>query len=260
MSFDTRRPRDIYVKENNRIMPIGTTDVSISSIATELQYAGGDLLTKDTLFQSSTLAYTSNGGSYHNYNNMGTAANLSFFTAIEGRYSGSNNMALGRWMHYNHDINARLNISVKNGNPNDDVDVRIWISDSPGAPSPYLLVNQVVPRLNLGNVILNDFNTGAPAFSAFSGSGGYWIYVEINNITMSGPPCMMIVTASVDTDGAGGGQARMNYTSSGAPGGPWDLFTQGPFIGPLIAGDNGGVWPNDGISWNKRTTFIIDIT
>lgn len=241
-------------------MPIGTTNVSISSIATELQYAGGDFLTKDTLFQSSTLAYNPNGGSYHNYNNMGTAANLSFATAIEARYSGSDNMALGRWMHYNHDINARLNIRVNNGNPLDDVDVRIWISDNPGASSTYLLVGQVVPRANGANVVLTNFDTGAPAFSAFSGSGGYWIYVEINNITMSGPPCMMSVIISDDTDAVGAGLARMNYTANGSPGGPWDLFTQGPFTGPLIAGDNGGGWPNDGISWNKRTTFIIDIT
>jgi hypothetical protein len=253
-------PPDIYVKENNRIMPIGNTDVSISSIAAELQYSGADFQTKSTLFQSSTLAYSPNGGSYHNYNNMGTAANLSFATAIEARYSGSNNMGLGRWMYYNHDINVRLNIRVSNGNPFDDVEVRMWISDNPGAPSAYILVNQVVPRANTGNVILTDFDTGAPAFSAFSGSGGYWIYVEINNLTMSGFPCMMSVTASVDTDAVGGGTTRMNYTANGLPGGPWDLFTQGPFIGTLIAGDNGGGWPNDGISWNKRTTFLIDIT
>ena len=71
----------------------------------------------------------------------------------------------------------------------------------------------------------------------------------------------MNIAAAVDTDNVGGGTARLDYSSSV---GAWDLVPAGPNTGPfmdvLVAGNNGGGWPNDGVSWNKRTTMIIDIT
>ncbi len=239
-------------------MPIGTTDIAIGSIAGELQYTVGDTQIKATLFQSSVLAYSIHGGSYHNYNNMGPSANVAFKNAIEARYSGSNNMGLSNWMHYNHDANAILNIRVTNNSASDDVDVRIWITPNSGAASAFMLVNQVCTRVNGNDVILTNYDTGAQAFSNFN-SAGYWIYGEITSVTSSGLPCMMSVVVSTDTDSAGAGTVRTNYTANGTPGGAWDLNIA-PFTGDLVAGDNGNPFPSDGVSWNKRTSFEIEIT
>jgi hypothetical protein len=239
-------------------MPIGTTDIAIGSIASELQYTPGDTQIKATLFQSSVLVYSVHGGSYHNYNNMGPSANASFKGAIEARYSLSDTLALSSWMHYNHDANARLNIRVTNNSTTDDVDVKLWMTPNQGAPSGFLLVSQVCARVNGSDIILTNYDTGYPAFGNFS-STGYWIYGEMNSLTSSGLPCMMSVVVSTDTDAAGGGQVRTNYTANGTPGGAWDLNTA-PFAGDLVAGDNGSSFPSDSVSWNKRTTFEIVIT
>jgi hypothetical protein len=255
--FDTPPPSWIY-KLNivNNSMPIGTTNISISSIASELQYtSGADYQLKGTLYNSSQLAYSANGGSYHNYNNMALSGLTdSFATAIEAKYTASQNMGLKNWAGYNHDHNVILNIRVNNGNPFDDAYVRIWLSTGPG-PGATVLVNQVVPRSNTANVILTNFNTGDPAFSTYNGSGGYWIFGDISNIGGVAPAMPMNIAAAVDTDNVGGGTARLDYSSSV---GAWDLIT-GPFFDVLVAGSNGGGWPNDGVSWNKRTTMIIDI-
>jgi len=239
-------------------MPIGTTNISISSIASELQYSSGqDYQIKGTLYNSSQLAYSPNGGSYHNYNNMALSGLTdSFATAIEAKYSASQDMGLKNWAGYNHDHNAIVSVRVNNGNPFNDAMVRIWISDTTG-PSVWPLVNQMVPRNNAGNVILNNLNTGAPAFSAFNGSNGYWLFGDITDLGGGAINMPMNIAAAVDPDNVGGGTNRLDYSTSV---GPWDLIIDGGFYNVLVAGDNGNGWPNDGVSWNKRTTMIIDIT
>jgi hypothetical protein len=239
-------------------MSIGTTNISISSIASELQYSSGqDYQLKGTLYNSSQLAYSANGGSYHNYNNMALSGLTdSFATAIEAKYSASQDMGLKNWAGYDHNHNAILNVRVNNGNPFNDAMVRIWISDTTG-PSAYFIVNQVVPRNNAGNVILNNFNTNAPAFSSFNPSNGYWLFGDITDMGGGATNMPMNIAAAVDTDNVGGGTVRLDYSTSV---GPWDLIIDGGFYNVLVAGDNGNGWPNDGISWNKRTTMIIDIT
>ncbi len=238
-------------------MPIGTSNISISSIASELQYTSGqDYQLKGTLYYSSQLAYSANGGSYHNYNNMALSGLTdSFATAIEAKYSASQNMGLKNWAGYDHDHNAIVSIRVNNGNPQNDVLVRIWITDNP-SPSAYQLVNATVPRNNAGNIILNNFNTGAPAFSAFN-TTGYFLYGDISDLGGGASNMPMNIAAAADTDNVGGGTARLDYSSSV---GPWDLIVDGNFMNVLVAGNNGGGWSNDGVSWNKRTTMIIDIT
>jgi len=237
-------------------MPIGTTDISMGNIASELQYTSGDYQLKGTLYNSSQLAYSANGGSYHNLNMALSGLTDSFATAIEAKYTASQNMGLKNWAGYDHDHNAIVSVRVNNGNATNDAYVRIWISDSTG-PSAWPLVNQVVPRNNAGNVILNNLNTGAPAFSAFNGSNGYWLVGDISDLGGGAANMPMNIAAAVDTDNVGGGTARLNYSTSV---GAWDLVVDGPFINVLVAGNNAGGWPNDGVSWNKRTTMVIDIT
>ncbi len=238
-------------------MPIGTTNISISSIASELQYTSGqDYQIKGTLYNSSQLAYSPNGGSYHNYNNMALSGLTdSFATAIEAKYSASQNMGLKNWAGYDHDHNAIVSVRVNNGNPQNDAMVRIWISPNPN-PGATVLVNQVVPRNNAANVILNNLNTGAAAFSNFNGSG-YWLFGEISDMGGGATNMPMNIAAAVDTDNVGGGTARLDYSTSV---GAWDLIVDGVFFDVLVAGDNGSGWPSDGVSWNKRTSMIIDIT
>jgi len=239
-------------------MAIGTSNIRMSDIASELHYtSGADYQLKGTLYNSSQLAYSPNGGSYHNYNNMALSGLTdSFATAIEAKYTASQNMGLKNWAGYDHDHNAIVNVWVNNGNPFNDAYVRIWISDST-SPSAFPLVNQVVQRSNIANVILTNFNTGAPAFSSFNGSNGYWLFGDISDMGGGAPAMPMNITASVDTDNVGGGTTRLNYSTSV---GAWDLVNTGAFYDVLVAGNNGGGWPNDGVSWNKRTTMIIDIT
>lgn len=243
-------------------MAIGTSNIRMSDIASELHYtSGADYQLKGTLYNSSQLAYSANGGSYHNYNNMALSGLTdSFKTAIEAKYTASQNMGLKNWAGYDHDHNAIVNVRVNNGNPFNDAYVRIWISDST-SPSVWPLVNQVVQRSNIANVILTNFNTGAPAFSSFNGSNGYWLVGDISSMGGGASNMPMNIAAAVDTDNVGGGTARLDYSSSV---GAWDLVPAGPNTGPfmdvLVAGNNGGGWPNDGVSWNKRTTMIIDIT
>ena len=238
-------------------MAIGTTNISISSIASELQYtSGADYQLKGTLYYSSQLAYSANGGSYHNYNNMALSGLTdSFATAIEAKYSGGQNMGLKNWAGYNHDHNVILSIRVNNGNSFNDANVRIWLSTGP-TPGATVLVNQVVPRSNAANVILTNYNTGDPAFSTYNGTG-YWLFGDISDMGGGAPAMPMNIAAAVDTDNVGSGTARLDYSSSV---GAWDLVNNGPFFDVLVAGNNGSGWPNDGVSWNKRTTMIIDIT
>lgn len=233
----------------------------MDAIAGELQNGTplGDDQMKGNLYASANLAWNPRAGSYHNYNNMAlNGLTDSFATAIEAKYTASQDMGLKNWAGYDHDHNAILNIRVNNGNLFNDAMVRIWISDNQG-PSSYFIVNQVVQRNNVSNVILNNYNTGAPAYSSFTASSGYWIYGDISDNGGPAPSMPMNITTAVDVDGVGGGTNRFTYTANGTPGGAWDLIT-GPFNGVLVSGDNGNPFPNDPISWNKRTTFIIDIT
>jgi len=243
-------------------MPIGTTNIKMSDIATELQYSSS--LPNDSmvniLYDSSQLSYNQSGGSYHNLN-MGSAT--SFQSSIEGPYSAGQNMALKNWGGYTHDIGVNLNYIINNGSGY-DVNVRLFLENSSGFGGGFQFFNGIIPMNNTGNVSVSNSNTGMGAFSNYYSGGGYWISGDISLLMPPAfRPIMMDVTGAVDTDNKGSGIPRLTYTAHGTPGGPWNLdFSTGggPFVGILVSGDNGsGGFPNDGVSWNKRTAIVIDI-
>jgi len=245
-------------------MSIGTTNLSMNAIATELNYSGSglsDISMVNILYDSSQLSYNSHGGSYHN---LGMTMNLAntFQSAIEAPYSAGGNMALKQWAGYDHNIGVNLNYIINNGS-GADVSLKLHLEVNPGFGPGFAFFNAIVPMNNMGNVNVANFNTTSAAFSNYYSGGGYWISGDISLATFAIRPVLMDVTSAVDTDNKGSGIPRFNYTANGTPGASWDLNPVsggGNFTGILVSGDNGGSFPTDGISWNKRTTIIIDIT
>jgi hypothetical protein len=244
-------------------MPIGTTNIKMSDIATELQYASTGLSDNsmvNILYDSSQLSNNSHGGSYHN-TSMGSGTN--FQISIEGPYSAGTYMALKNWGGYNHDIGVNLNYIINNGSGY-DVNVRLFLETSPSYGGGFQFFAGIIPMNNMGNVNVANFNTTSAAFSSYYPVGGYWISGDISLLMPpAGRPVNMNVTSAVDTDNKGSGIPRFNYTANGFPGGPWNLDPGsggGPFVDILASGDNSSPFPTDGISWNKRTAIVIDIT
>lgn len=243
-------------------MPVPAADISMSEIAAELQF--GTSITNITmsgiLYATSTLSYQSEAGSYHNLDMGLPGLNNKFSNIIATVFNGGTDMSLGNWAEYNHDASVKVNLIINNGSA-DDVDVRVYINGAAG-PGGVPIFSGTVPAFNAGNINLADYDTTVAAFSNYNGSGGYWIFAEMTDITPGGRRCDMRVN-SVDVDGTlGTGTARFTYTANGSPGGPWDLnpFTGGgPFMDVIISGDNGNPYPADGVSWNRRTAILIDI-
>jgi hypothetical protein len=243
-------------------MPIGTTNIKMSDIATELQYASTGLADNsmvNILYDSSQLSYNSHGGSYHNLN-MGSAA-TSFQNSIEVPYSAGGNMALKNWGGYDHDIGVNLNYIINNGSGS-DVMVKLFLETGPAYGMYFNFFTVMVPMNNMGNVNVANFNTTSAAFVNYYSGGGYWISADISLLMLGPRPVNMDVTSAVDTDNKGSGIPRFNYTANGTPGASWDLNPNtggGTFSDIIVSGDNGNPYPSDGISWNKRTAIIIDI-
>jgi len=248
-------------------MAIGTTNIKMSDIATELQYASTGLADNsmvNILYDSSQLSYSIHGGSYHNLNMLVSSLAKTFKIAIETRYSAGTYLWIGGWAGYDHDAPAQLAYIINNGSGADVAfDLYIGANNTPGSGTN--IFSGIVPRNNGGNINANPYNTGVGAYSTFSSSGGYWISGNIS-VVVGSPvfvPVEMKVTAAVDLDNVGGATARYNYTNEILSGAGFDLnpMTGGvAFNDVLVSGANGSAFPTNGISWNKRTSIIIDIT
>lgn len=233
----------------------------MNGIATELQYGGAYPNTSITgvIYNSSQGSYTATAGSYHNLSMALPGLTDSFATSIEAKYTAGTDMGLKNWAGYDHDATAKLLIIINNGS-RDDVFVRLFISDNTTPGGVTIFVGTVL-RNNLANVNIPVYDTGVPAFSTYSGAGGYWLSGDINCPTPSGP--VLFTVAGIDVDNLGTGTIRLDFTNYGPPpGGPWNLDPGSggaPFFDVLVSGSNGNPFPNDGVSWNKRTGIIIDI-
>jgi len=246
-------------------MAIGTTNISLRDISVELKYTSSATnRSMRDMYDSSQLSYSIHGGSYHNLAMQLPALAKKFQIAIEKQYTLGTNLDLSGWAGYDHDAPAQLAYIINNGS-SEDVDVMLFIGDNNNPGSGTRFFSGTIPANNGGNINANPYNTGVAAYTAFS-SNGYWISGNMKMV-VAGPPVFssvnMNVTAAVDLDNVGTGTGRYNYTANGSPGGAWDL---NPFIGGgdfndiLVSGVNGNSFPTDGISWNKRTSIIIDIT
>lgn len=239
-------------------MPVPAANISMNDIQVELGYATGNSNESmvNVVYASSDLSYNNSAGSYHNLAMALPSLNTKFANAIQTRFAAGTNMNLGNWAEYAHDANARITIIINNGS-RDDVVVRLVINDNPSFGGPAIFIG-TVPGNNAANINIPDFDTTMAAYSNYSGSGGYWLAGDLNCPAPSG--VVNFTVNAVDVDGVGTGTARTNYTTNGTPGGPWNLGTGGgPFVDVLVAGANGGSYPFDGVSWNKRTSIIIDI-
>jgi len=247
-------------------MAIGTTNISMRDISVELKYgsASTDRSMRNILYDSSQLSYSIHGGSYHNLAMLVSSLAKPFKIAIETRYSAGTYLWIGGWAGYDHDAPVQLAYIINNGS-SEDVDVMLFIGDNNNPGSGTRFFSGTIPANNGGNINANPYNTGVGAYTAFS-SNGYWISGNMKMV-VAGPPVFppvnMSVTAAVDIDNVGGATGRYNYTANGSPGGAWNLnpFTGGgDFNNVLVSGVNGSAFPTNGISWNKRTSIIIDIT
>jgi hypothetical protein len=247
-------------------MAIGTTNIRMSDIATELQSSTSDISMYQSLYASSWAAWNPRAGSYHNYNNMALSGLTdSFATAIEAKYTLGQDMGLKNWAGYDHDHNVILGIRINNGNAFNAVYLKLYLCDQSngfaGGGTSISIFSGLVPANNAANISIANYNTTVPAFSSYGGSG-YWIWGDIRDATGFPRPTLMSMACG-DIDGVGDPQSciRFNYQTNGSPGGIWDLSVggAGPFIDNLFSGDQGNPFPNDPISWNKRTDFIIGI-
>ena len=240
-------------------MPVGSADISMDGVASELGYSVAipNNRMATSLFYSSQKAYDPRGGSFHNLAMALPALSSNFATAIELPYSIGINMPLGNWAEYFHDANAKIHVIIENSSRR-DVNCTIFISDNTTFAGAVIVFSGAVPANNAGD-INNVFDTGVAAYSTYN-TTGYWLLGEFQMVP-SGVPTFMTVNA-FDSDNVGAGTARYNYTVTGSPGGPWNLDTLtggAPFSGVLVSGVRTLPFPDDGISWNKRTTIFINI-
>ena len=236
-------------------MPIGSTNISMDAIATELMLGTGsfaDNSMEATLYYTSNDGFTPTSGSFHNLNMGLPGLTDSFATNIFNPWAATSNLGLKNWAGYNHDANVMLDVRIDNFSP-DDVQYDIELSTNPGALGTGVSVASGV--LTSGNSLVVGFlNTGVPAYSNFAGGQAtYFINAYFVDVSIPTTRCRMGVVSSSDTDGVGAGPNRDNYTVAR---GAYDLAGMGPFNENLISGS---AWndPGQGISWNKRTSFEV---
>ena len=236
-------------------MPIGSTNISMDAIATELMLGTGsyaDNGMEATLYITSNDGFTPTSGSFHNLNMGLPGLTDSFATNIFNPWASTSNLGLKNWAGYNHDANVMLDVRIDNFSP-DDVQYDIELSQNPGSLGSGTIVASGV--LTSGNSLVVAFlNTGVAAYSNFAGGQAtYFINARFSDISIPNMRCRMDVVSSTDTDGVGAGPNRDNYT---VVNGSYDLPGMGTFDANLISGS---AWndPGQGISWNKRTSFEV---
>jgi hypothetical protein len=231
-------------------MPVPATNISVSSILTEVGSSNIQTALKGNLYALSDSIGNSDSGNYHNYNGMGASALLSFNEAIALPYIGlSADPSLGRWAGYTH--NSEFCLSWVIDNPTSGfVNINFFAAQNEFSFNT-LIRSITVPAF--GNNMEDPFVTNFGAKSGIYDVWGpnYWITAEINVQDPSRTQFMQVISA-VDSDGIGGGQNRSSYTQYN---GSWD-FNNGAFASYLVAGDD----PTLGIPWNKRTTFNLLFT
>lgn len=233
------------------IPTVGSTDIGIDLVAQALSYSTGN--TKylwNDLYQTSDYSYQADAGSYHNLNMALPGLTDDFKTAIYNKWFATQNAGLKNWAGYNHDANVMLDMEIYN-NSVDTITYQVSVEPTPGMLNPTYQVatGTLAPTQS---TIANFLNTGLPAYSNFA-SGTYTYFINFLARDNTRFRCKMRVTTSSDTDAAGTGTTRDDYTSAGNP--DWNLVIQGDFNMNLVAGNQ---WNVEGVSWNKRTSFKVD--
>jgi hypothetical protein len=233
-------------------MAIGTTNISMFDIATELTFPTTDIELLDGLYDTSATAGAQDSGNYHNYNNMALGGILSFKESIYDYWSGTatgNPVAvLSHWAGYTHDIEWEVSFVLDNQS-NETVDVELWFGPNDVSQSDQFYTISL-PKTTTDTQI-PYVTTLASKTTGYSNYGGYyWIHMVAipvdANITK-----YMDVVSSYDTDGVGASTNRTTWTSVN---GTFDFVSNGgAFSNWIVAGNN----QNTGIGWNKRTTFEI---
>ena len=231
-------------------MSIGSNYVSSSLIRDTLLKSGNPISTNTHLFIESNNAGGLSSGNFHNYNNMGLTNSLSFKEAIFDPFNSQDNLAFSNWIGYDHNIYWTVDFVLENAG-SADVEVELWFGSSDTASNDQFYTLKVTANTTDTQssfiTSLNSFTTG------YSGYGGnYWIHMTANSTDNTLTQFMDVISASAsDTDGVGSGTTRTTYTSLY---GTHDFLNQSnPFTNWIVAGIN----QNNGIPWNKRTTFYV---
>lgn len=243
-------------------MPIGTTNIGLLGLATELGLPTPTGILLSDAYSSSDVDGLSNGwaGSFHNLS-MGLSPTGIFRTQIFSPYFTGDNFALNRWANYDHDAPVRLSYTLSSAMvPGRNVRFELYLDSNPGPPttSASAILFDTVTLFGANPApppyTQVDFNTGVAAHSNFWPTG-YYITAVISCLPTPFSADMNVVS-STDDDGVGANTDRGNFTQSFP--GPWDIVT--PFDGVLVDGSAAGTGFPLPIAWNKRTNFSVTIT
>jgi hypothetical protein len=235
-------------------MAVPSTNIKLSADIAAAQLGLTGPIKMTDVFVVSTAAGTVFSGSFHNIS-IGVPTQDFFANKIYQAYVNPgvvSVMALGNWAGYDHQHNNIITIDVMN-NSNNNYMFDFYISDTPGS-FQYLFLNFLVT--GPGNANYTDFDTGLNAY-VFNGTPGTEYYIDCSIRFMGGPDPgpMMLVNGANDSDGAGAGLARTDYTNNGP--GPYTLEPAGPRFSDVLV--CGGTWGASGIAWNKRTSVQMVI-
>jgi hypothetical protein len=240
---------------------VPATNIMMSDIDQALTYPyGGSNLVMSNLYAYSDVdGLTSTyAGSYHN-TLIGVSPGT-FAQNIYINYAAAADMKIGNWANYLHQENVNMNYTFNNTlTPGrGDVNVDVWLSDAYGAPmaapiDSFTVYDAATPGFQ--TVTRTNFNSGIDAYAAFSGIGGYYIFLRMMANAVPGNPVNVQVTSLSDTDAVGPNQGRTDWLTAN---GPWDLNNvtgQGMFLNTMFC----GAFPfGNVIAWNKRTSFVIN--
>lgn len=239
-------------------MPIGSTNISMDAIATELNLGSAPFADNHmyaNIYATANGVYTSDSGSYHNLNMALSGLTDNFKVAVGSPYFSASNMGLKNWAGYDHDAPVMLRVTVQNNCP-DIVNYDLEIAQTPGPVGTGTIFAN--GALNPGQTLNVQFlNTTVAAFSTFANGGfTYFINAIFSDGTIPPARCSFDVISSSDTDNMGNGLNRENFTDVN---GTYNIIVSGLFDANLISGD---VWNDsgNGISWNKRTSFFVEFT
>jgi len=215
-------------------MAIGTTNISIGAVTTELGLGTPEIGAYDLFGYSDSGAASSNAVNFHNISFGPGGADT--VQNIFNPYNGQVNLSMNNWRNYSHTTNMIFSWSIQN-TTRGEFELELYV-ERPGYGAELIQSTNLPPG---GLWTGDDFDSGI----ASDPGVGYKIVLGYIGSDNSSPD----ISSANDTDGVGQGTTR-----SLTPLPPFVPAFQ-PFYDYIVAGDNS----SEDIAWSKRTTFTMTI-
>lgn len=233
------------------ILPAWQLEISQSQVQDALNYpffpiqAGMSNLYSSSM-ETASAANTFNCLMYHNLA-MGVNDAQDAATAIYTPFNNGTNMNLGNWASYNSDPNIILTWTITNNNIENTINGQLYIVDTAGNFTSFYNYNVGIGG---GTDNQTNYNTGI-SVSTLNSKYLIAIDAQANYIGPPPPPGAGVTNntaAGTDTDGVGGGTARVSFN-------PPNFDFNNPLGQIRIV--NHTISGIANIALNKRTSFDI---